>query len=104
MSVPILECVDVHAAYGRIEVLRGVDLSIPKGAVMALLGAVGPEQRHHRTPRHPQVDAAQHLDAPVRRVQVDDLQDRDAHARTPSSRISCVVSTAAGSAGVSSSA
>ena len=24
MSVPILECVDVHAAYGRIEVLRGV--------------------------------------------------------------------------------
>ena len=41
MSVPILEVVDVHAAYGRIEVLRGVDLSIPKGAVLALLGPNG---------------------------------------------------------------
>jgi branched-chain amino acid transport system ATP-binding protein len=41
MSVPILEVVDVHAAYGRIEVLRGVDLAVPKGAVMALLGPNG---------------------------------------------------------------
>lgn len=41
MSVPILEVVDLHAAYGRIEVLRGVDLSVPKGAVMALLGPNG---------------------------------------------------------------
>lgn len=41
MAVPILEIVDVHAAYGRIEVLRGVDLSIPKGAVVALLGPNG---------------------------------------------------------------
>jgi branched-chain amino acid transport system ATP-binding protein len=41
MSVPILEAVDVHAAYGRIEVLRGVDLTVPKGAVMALLGPNG---------------------------------------------------------------
>jgi branched-chain amino acid transport system ATP-binding protein len=41
MSVPILEVVDVHAAYGRIEVLRGVNLTIPKGAVMALLGPNG---------------------------------------------------------------
>jgi branched-chain amino acid transport system ATP-binding protein len=41
MNVPILEVVDVHAAYGRIEVLRGVDLSVPKGAVMALLGPNG---------------------------------------------------------------
>ena len=41
MSTPILECVDIHAAYGRIEVLRGVDLRIPKGAVMALLGPNG---------------------------------------------------------------
>ena len=41
MSVPILEIVDLHAAYGRIEVLRGVDLTIPKGAVMALLGPNG---------------------------------------------------------------
>ena len=41
MSVPILEVIDVHAAYGRIEVLRGVDLAVPKGAVMALLGPNG---------------------------------------------------------------
>ena len=41
MSIPILEVVDLHAAYGRIEVLRGVDLTIPKGAVMALLGPNG---------------------------------------------------------------
>jgi branched-chain amino acid transport system ATP-binding protein len=41
MSVPILEVCDLHAAYGRIEVLRGVDLSVPKGAVVALLGPNG---------------------------------------------------------------
>jgi len=39
--VPILELIDVHAAYGRIEVLRGVDVTVPRGAVMALLGANG---------------------------------------------------------------
>ena len=41
MSVPILEVVDLHAAYGRIEVLRGVDLAVPRGAVVALLGPNG---------------------------------------------------------------
>jgi branched-chain amino acid transport system ATP-binding protein len=41
MSIPILEAVDVHAAYGRIEVLRGVDLRVPRGAVVALLGPNG---------------------------------------------------------------
>jgi branched-chain amino acid transport system ATP-binding protein len=41
VTVPILEVVDLHAAYGRIEVLRGVDLAVPKGAVMALLGPNG---------------------------------------------------------------
>ena len=41
MSIPILEVVDVHAAYGRIEVLRGVNLRVPKGAVVALLGPNG---------------------------------------------------------------
>lgn len=40
-GVPILDVVDLHAAYGRIEVLRGVDLTVPKGAVMALLGPNG---------------------------------------------------------------
>ena len=36
MSVPILEIVDLHAAYGRIEVLRGVtlgDLFNPDGSL-----------------------------------------------------------------------
>ena len=41
MTVPILEVVDLHAAYGRIEVIRGVNLTVPKGAVMALLGPNG---------------------------------------------------------------
>jgi len=41
VSVPILEVVGVHAAYGRIEVLRGVDLQVPRGAVVALLGPNG---------------------------------------------------------------
>ena len=41
MSVPMLEVIDLRAAYGRIEVLRGVDLAVPKGAVMALLGPNG---------------------------------------------------------------
>lgn len=38
---PILELMDVHAAYGRIEVLCGVDLVVPKGAAIALLGPNG---------------------------------------------------------------
>jgi branched-chain amino acid transport system ATP-binding protein len=41
MSVPILEVIDLHAAYGRIDVLRGVDLRVPRGAVVALLGPNG---------------------------------------------------------------
>ncbi|MBO9524369.1 MAG: ABC transporter ATP-binding protein [Nocardioidaceae bacterium] len=41
MAVPILEVMDLHAAYGRIEVLRGVDLRVPRGAVVALLGPNG---------------------------------------------------------------
>jgi len=40
-TVPILEVVDLHAAYGRIEVLRGVNLTVPRGAVVALLGPNG---------------------------------------------------------------
>ena len=38
---PVLHLVDVRAAYGRIEVLHGVDLALPTGAVMALLGPNG---------------------------------------------------------------
>jgi branched-chain amino acid transport system ATP-binding protein len=40
-AIPILEVMDLHAAYGRIEVLRGVDLTVPRGAVVALLGPNG---------------------------------------------------------------
>jgi branched-chain amino acid transport system ATP-binding protein len=40
-SNAILEVIDVHAAYGRIEVLRGVNLVVPQGAVVALLGPNG---------------------------------------------------------------
>lgn len=40
-TVPILELTDVHAGYGRIEVLSGIDLVVPRGAVIALLGPNG---------------------------------------------------------------
>ncbi len=38
---PILELAGVRAAYGPIEVLHGVDLRVPAGAVVALLGPNG---------------------------------------------------------------
>ncbi|MEO7427901.1 MAG: ABC transporter ATP-binding protein [Acidimicrobiales bacterium] len=36
-----LELQDVRAGYGRIEILRGVDLQVPTGSVVALLGPNG---------------------------------------------------------------
>ncbi len=44
---PLLELSGVRAAYGRIEVLHGVDLAVPEGAVVALLGPNGAGQDHH---------------------------------------------------------
>jgi branched-chain amino acid transport system ATP-binding protein len=41
MTAPVLELRDVHAAYGRIDVLRGVDLVVPERSVVALLGPNG---------------------------------------------------------------
>jgi branched-chain amino acid transport system ATP-binding protein len=36
-----IELVDIHAGYGRIEVLHGVDLVVPGGTIFALLGPNG---------------------------------------------------------------
>jgi branched-chain amino acid transport system ATP-binding protein len=41
VSNPILELRGIDASYGRIQVLRGVDLTVPTGAVVALLGPNG---------------------------------------------------------------
>lgn len=38
---PLLELVGIHAGYGGIEVIHGVDLTVPTGSVMALLGPNG---------------------------------------------------------------
>jgi ABC-type branched-subunit amino acid transport system ATPase component len=40
-AVPVLELRNVSAAYGKIEVLHGIDLLLPAGAVVALLGPNG---------------------------------------------------------------
>ena len=41
MATPVLELMGVHAAYGRINVLHGVDLVVPPRCVVALLGPNG---------------------------------------------------------------
>ena len=41
MSTPVLELIDVHAAYGRIDVLHGVSLVVPERSVVAILGPNG---------------------------------------------------------------
>lgn len=38
---PVLELSNIRAAYGDVEVLHGVDLAVPKAAVVALIGANG---------------------------------------------------------------
>ncbi|MDB5502335.1 MAG: transporter related [Tardiphaga sp.] len=40
-STPMLAISNLHASYGKIEALRGVDLSIAKGEIVALIGANG---------------------------------------------------------------
>ena len=37
----LLEALDLHARYGEIEAIRGLDLRVPRGAIVALLGANG---------------------------------------------------------------
>jgi branched-chain amino acid transport system ATP-binding protein len=41
VTPPVLELVSVHAGYGRIDVLHGVDLAVRPGEVYALLGPNG---------------------------------------------------------------
>jgi ABC-type branched-subunit amino acid transport system ATPase component len=41
MSIPILELSDIHAAYIRKEILRGVSLTVRAGEMVALLGENG---------------------------------------------------------------
>ncbi len=36
---------DIHAGYGRVEVLKGIDLEVNKGEVVCLLGANGAANR-----------------------------------------------------------
>ena len=38
---PVLQLIGLKAAYGQIEVLHGVDLTVPRGGVVALLGPNG---------------------------------------------------------------
>ncbi|HWE57286.1 MAG TPA: ABC transporter ATP-binding protein [Acidimicrobiales bacterium] len=41
MTAPAIELIDVHAGYGRIEVLHGVTFTVPTGSLFALLGPNG---------------------------------------------------------------
>jgi len=40
-STPLLELRGVRAAYGKIEVLHGLDLKVPGGQILAILGPNG---------------------------------------------------------------
>ncbi len=41
MTVPLLETKALHARYGQIEAVHGVDIAVERGAIVALLGANG---------------------------------------------------------------
>jgi polar amino acid transport system ATP-binding protein len=41
MSPPMVEAVDVHKSFGRVEVLRGIDLTVQPGEVACVIGPSG---------------------------------------------------------------
>ena len=41
MDTPILQAAGVHKRFGTLEVLRGIDLTVRRGEVVALIGASG---------------------------------------------------------------
>ncbi len=40
-NLPVIEIHDLHKSYGALEVLKGVDISAPKGHVVSLIGSSG---------------------------------------------------------------
>ena len=41
LSTPVVRAVDVHKRFGRLEVLKGVDLEVLRGEVVCLIGPSG---------------------------------------------------------------
>ena len=40
-QTPVIQIKGLHKAYGTLEVLKGVDMSAPKGHVVSLIGSSG---------------------------------------------------------------
>ena len=42
MSDAVMEAVEVHKRFGRLEVLQGVSLTVPRGETVCIIGAFMP--------------------------------------------------------------
>ena len=40
-TAPVIEIKNLHKAYGALEVIKGVDITAPKGQVISLIGSSG---------------------------------------------------------------